>query len=346
MDDVFRFSDHVCYVAFVFGLCRDQGFGFMKIVVLDGHTLNPGDNSWDPIRQFGEVTIHERTAASESVERSRDADILLTNKVVLNESVISQLPNLKYIGVTATGYNVVDIDFARSRSIPVSNVPEYSTQAVAQFVFASLLSFIHRPADHHAAIQSGQWKSSNNFSFWLSPSQELLGKTFGIIGLGKIGRATAKLAAAFGMKVVAHSRRENDPLDTDGFQWLSVEDVFTQSDFVSLHCPQTKETTGFVNSGLIAKMKPSGILINTARGGLVNEQDLADALNAAKIAGALLDVVSAEPITDDNPLLTAKNCILTPHIAWTPIEARKRLMQTVANNIEAFLTASPANLVN
>ncbi|MFK7769222.1 MAG: D-2-hydroxyacid dehydrogenase [Mariniblastus sp.] len=317
----------------------------MKIVVLDGHTLNPGDNSWDPVRKHGEVTIHERTSKNETVARSQDADILLTNKVVLDESIISQLPNLKYIGVTATGFNVVDVEFARSRNIPVTNVPEYSTQAVAQFVFASLLSFIHRPAEHNAAIQDGQWQASNNFSFWLSPSQELLGKTFGIIGLGKIGRATAKLATAFGMKVIAHSRTETDPLDSEGFRWLSVENVFAQSDFISLHCPQTPETTGFVNADLISKMKPNGILINTARGGLVNEQDLAAALNQKTIAGALLDVASTEPIDDGNPLLSATNCILTPHIAWTPIEARKRLMETVAENIENFLAGSPSNLV-
>ena len=318
----------------------------MKIVVLDGYTVNPGDNSWDAIGQFGDVTIHDRTAADETLARSAGADILLTNKVMLDKAILSQLPNLKYIGVTATGYNVVDVEFARQGNIPVSNVPEYSTQAVSQFVFASLLSFIHKPAEHHAAIQAGQWQASNNFSFWLSPSQELLGKTFGIVGLGKIGRATAKIADAFGMKVVAHSRRQNDPLNYPGFQWLSVEEVFAQSDFISLHCPQTPETEGFVNSELIGRMKPTGVLINTARGGLVNEQDLADALNSEKISAALLDVVSAEPIVDDNPLLAARNCVLTPHLAWTPIEARKRLVQTVVDNIASFIAGAPSNVVN
>ena len=318
----------------------------MKIVVLDGYTLNPGDNPWDLVQIQGELAIYERTDPAQVVERSIDADILLTNKVVLDEAVISQLPKLKFIAVTATGYNVVDVVYAKQKGIPVSNVPVYGTDSVAQHVLASMLSFIHKPHEHHVAIQNGHWQKSNNFSFWLSPLSELAGKTMGIIGLGRIGRATAHLASAFGMKIVAHSRRQNDPLDTPGFQWLSIEETFATADFISLHCPHTPENTGFVNADLIAKMRPNAVLINTARGGLIDEQDLADALNAGRIAGALLDVVSAEPITDDNPLLNARNCILTPHLAWTAIEARKRLMQTNADNIAAFIVGEPINLVN
>jgi glycerate dehydrogenase len=318
----------------------------MKIVVLDGYTLNPGDNSWVQVEACGELTVYERTDASQNIARASDADIVVTNKVVLNQSVISRLPNLKFIAVTATGYNVVDVNFARQQGIPVSNVPIYGTDSVAQHVMASILSFIHRPAEHHAAIQNGQWVASNDFSFWLSPLTELSGKTIGIVGMGRIGRATAKLAAAFGMKVVAHSRRQVDPLDAPGFQWLSVDELFAQSDYISLHCPETPETTGFVDAELIAKMKPGAVLINTARGGLINEQDLANALNADQIGGALLDVVSAEPIVDSNPLLHAKNCVLTPHLAWSPIEARRRLMKTTAENISAFMAGQPIHVVN
>ena len=318
----------------------------MQMVVLDGQTLNPGDNPWSPVEELGSVTIHDRTSPEQTVERSFDSAIILTNKVVLGAEEIDQLPNLKFIAVMATGYNVVDVAYARAKGIPVSNVPVYSTDSVAQHVMASLLSFIHRPQAHHDAIMDGAWQRSNNFSFWLSPLSELKGKTFSVVGLGRIGRATAKLAAAFGMRVVAHSRTEKDPLTTDGFQWLSLDKLFETSDVISLHCPQTSENTGFVNSSLLSKMKSNAILINTARGGLINEANLAKALNDEIIGGALLDVVSAEPINDDNPLLKAKNCLLTPHIAWTTVEARMRLMQTTADNIAAFQKGAPINLVN
>jgi glycerate dehydrogenase len=318
----------------------------LKIIVLDGYTLNPGDNPWDPVQSLGDFTVFDRSDPRQAVQRAIDADIVLTNKIALDASVIEQLPNLQFVAVTATGYNVVDVEFAKQKGIPVSNVPVYGTDSVAQHVMASILSFIHKPAEHHAAIQAGQWKASKQFSFWLSPLTELSGKTMGIVGLGRIGRATANLAAAFGMRVVASGRTQRNPLQTPGFQWLSVEELFATSDFVSLHCPQTPATTGFVNSELISKMKPNAVLINTARGGLINEADLAAALNQDQIAGALLDVVSAEPIADDNPLLKAKNCVLTPHLAWTAIEARKRLMQTTADNIAAFIAGKPINLVN
>jgi len=318
----------------------------MKIVVLDGGTLNPGDIPWNAVHSFGETVIFDRTDAEQVIERGVDADILLTNKVVLDESVISQLPNLKFISVTATGVNVVDLEFARARNIPVSNVPVYGTDSVAQHVFACLLSFIHRPEQHHQAIQNGQWQKSNNFSFWLHSITELAGKTMGIVGLGRIGRATALLANAFGMRVVASNRRQNEPLDLPGFEWLSLEELFANSDVISLHCPQTEDNVGVVNAELISRMKPKAILINTARGGLIHEQDLADALNADRIGGALLDVVSVEPIADDNPLLGAKHCLLTPHNAWSTIEARRRLMQSTADNVAAFIAGNPINVVN
>lgn len=318
----------------------------MKIVVLDGNALNPGDISWDPVDALGELIVFERTDTDQVIERLQGADIVVTNKVVLDRAVIYHLPELKFITVTATGYNVVDVEFAREQGIPVSNVPVYGTDSVAQHVFASILSFIHKPAEHHAAIQAGNWQESENFSFWLSPLTELTGKTMGIVGWGRIGRATAKLAAAFGMTVVAHSRRQFEPLESPEFQWLSLEELFSRSDFISLHCPQTKETTELVDIDLISKMKPSAVLINTSRGGLVNEPDLAHALNTGIIAGALLDVVSVEPILESNPLLHARNCVLTPHLAWSPIESRRRLMQTTAKNIAAFIDGQPINLVN
>lgn len=318
----------------------------MNIVVLDGYTLNPGDNPWDPIEKLGELTVYDRTEPAEVIPRAIKADVILTNKVELSGEAIAELPNLKMIAVTATGYNVVDVEAARARAIPVANVPVYSTDAVAQHVFAALLSFIHKPSEHSQAIQNGDWQSQKNFSFWLSPLVELSGKTMGLVGLGKIGRATAKIANAFGLRVVACSRRNVDPLPYDGFEWLSIEELFSQSDYISLHCPQTPETTGFVDSNLIRKMKSDAVLINTARGALVNENDLADALNDERIGGALLDVVSKEPIGESNPLLHAKNCVLTPHIAWSPIEARRRLMETVATNIEAFVDGKPIHVVN
>jgi glycerate dehydrogenase len=318
----------------------------MKIVVLDGKTLNPGDNPWSPVATLGELVVFDRTEPGLTIDRALDADIVLTNKVVLDQNVISQLPNLKFISVLATGVNVVDLAFARQRNIPVSNVPVYSTVSVAQHVFACLLNFIHRPEQHHRAIEDGQWQASKDFSFWLNPITELAGKTMGIVGLGRIGRATARLANAFGMAVVASSRREREPLALPGFEWLNLEELFATSDVISLHCPQTAENVGFVNAELLSKMKPTAILINAARGGLVNEQDLADALNSDQIGGALLDVVSTEPIADDNPLLTARNCLLTPHIAWATIEARHRLMQTTADNVAAFMAGTPINQVN
>lgn len=317
-----------------------------KIVILDGKTLNPGDNPWTPLEALGEITVYDRTPDDQIVSRCHDASIVLTNKVPFSQETLAQLPNLKLIAVTATGYNVVDIAAANGQGVVVSNVPEYSTDSVAQHVFAMLLSFLHQPVEHNAAIANGRWQEIGDFSFTLSPIQELAGKTMGIVGLGRIGRATAKVANAFGMRVVASSRTEKNPLPFDGFEWLPMDQLFAESDVISLHLPQTDTNSQFVSAALLEQMKPNGILINAARGGLINESDLAQALNAGQIAGALLDVVSSEPIGLDNPLLKAKNCIITPHIAWATLAARKRLLDATAENVRAFLSGNPTNIVS
>ena len=317
----------------------------VKIVVLDGKTLNPGDNPWTPMEEIGELTIYDRTPTDQIVSRCKNASIVLTNKVPFSANTLARLPDLKFIAVTATGYNVVDVDAAKKHGIVVSNVPEYSTESVAQHVFAMLLSFLHRPVAHHEAVAAGRWQSIGDFSFTLQPIHELAGKTMGVVGLGRIGRATAKLANAFGMRVIASSRTEKNPLTYAGFKWMSVENLFKESDVISLHLPLTDTNSQFVNSDILDLMKPSGILVNTARGGLINETELASALNTGKIGGALLDVVSTEPITSNNPLLAAKNCIITPHVAWATLAARQRLLRIVAENTHAFLAGSPANVV-
>ena len=318
----------------------------MKLIVLDGKTLNPGDNPWTPLERLGSLQVYDRTADDQIVARCADATIVLTNKVPFTEATLDQLPNLKFIAVTATGFNIVDTVAAAQRGIVVSNVPEYSTQSVAQHVFAMLLSFLHRPAEHHQAIVDGQWQVVGDFSFTLLPIQELVGKTFGIVGTGRIGRATAAVATAFGMRVVASSRQHASPSPNDDFVRLPIEQLFSEADVVSLHCPQTDQNQQFVDAELLSRMKSTAILVNTARGGLVDEQALANALNADVIAGALLDVCSTEPIGVTNPLLKAKNCLITPHIAWATLAARQRLMQTTADNIAAFLQGQPQNVVS
>ncbi len=317
----------------------------MKIVVLDGHTLNPGDNPWSPVEAHGDVVTFDRTSAEEIVARCEAAPVVLTNKVPLDAGTMDQLPELKLIAVTATGYNVVDVAAAESRGITVCNVPVYSTQSVAQHVFAMLLSYLHRVEAHHDAILEGQWQKRNNFSFWLSPINELTGKTFGVIGFGRIGQATAKLAQAFGLKIMIHSRTQKEVPGFESARWGSIEEVVAESDYLSLHCPLTESNNQFVGAELIEQMKPTAILINTARGGLIHEQDLADALSKQQIGGACLDVLSSEPPEPSNPLLSAPNCLLTPHVAWTAIEARKRLMQITADNIAAFKAGQPINVV-
>lgn len=316
-----------------------------KIVVLDGITLNPGDTPWTPVQAHGSVTVYDSTSPDEVVDRCAAAEVVLTNKVPLDAATLKRLSELKLIAVTATGYNVVDVAAAEELGITVCNVPVYSTQAVAQHVLAMMLEFNHRVSQHHDAIADGQWQRRAQFSFWLSPITELSGKTMGVIGFGRIGQATAKLAQAFGMKIMIHSRTQKTVAGFESATWGSPEDVFAQSDFISLHCPLTETNEAFVNRSLIGLMKPHAIIVNTARGGLVHEQDLADALNDHRIGGACLDVLSTEPPATDNPLLSADRCLLTPHIAWTAIEARSRLMQITADNIGAFLSGDPTHVV-
>lgn len=320
----------------------------MRATVLDGFTVNPGDNPWTMVEHHCQLEVHDRTPVGRVVETSGDSDILLTNKTPITGDTIRALPNLKFISVLATGFNVVDIDAARERNIPVSNVPAYSTDSVAQHVMAMILSRTHRPAEHSASVYNGKWQASPDFCFWLTPISELAEKTMGIIGFGQIGRRVAELASAFGMNVLAFTPTIAGKvrLDSERFDFCSLQQVFRESDYVSLHCPLTDSNAGFVNAELLEKMKPGSVLINTARGGLVNEADLARHLATSRSGGALLDVVSQEPIRADNPLLQAKNCLITPHIAWATLEARKRLMNTTANNVEAFVGGRPINVVN
>jgi glycerate dehydrogenase len=320
----------------------------MKAIVLDGYTLNPGDNPWSPVEAHCELQVYDRTPEPLIPERAGDAEIALTNKTPLTRDTIARLPRLKFISVLATGYNVVDVDAARERGIPVSNVPAYGTDSVAQYVMAVILARIYQPLEHSRSVYEGKWQASPDFTYHLGPLTELTDKTFGVIGYGRIGRRVAELAAAFRMNVLAWNPTLAGKvrLDYDRFDWCTMKQVFRESDFVSLHCPLTPENAGFVNADLLGLMKPGAVLINTARGGLVNEADLARFLNEGKIAGACLDVVSAEPIREDNPLLGAKNCIITPHNAWATIEARRRLMQITADNVEAFISGSPIHVVN
>jgi glycerate dehydrogenase len=317
----------------------------MNIVVLDGYTLNPGDLAWDGLKQLGSCVIHERTPAPEIVDRARDAEIVLTNKTVLNRDTILALPKLKYIGVLATGYNVVDTVAAKERGIPVTNVPNYGTPSVAQHTFALLLEVTQHAGHHADTVRAGEWTRSPDFCYWDFPLIELHGLTFGIIGFGKIGRAVAKLADAFGMKVLVHNRSRPKDLPAN-FEFVSLDDLLTRSDVVSLHCPLTADNKQFINAERLARMKPTAFLLNTSRGPLLDEQAVADALNKERIAGAGLDVLSAEPPKADNPLLSAKNCIVTPHIAWATRAARARLMNVAVANIRDFQTGQPRNVVN
>lgn len=316
----------------------------MKIVVLDGYTLNPGDLSWEGIKNLGECTIYDRTPPEKTVERAGDAEAVFTNKVVFNHEVISQLPNLKFIGVLATGYNVVDLDAATKAGIVVTNIPAYSTASVAQMVFSHILHIVQNVSRHADSVKKGDWAKSIDFSYHLTPQTELAGKTIGIIGFGQIGQAVAKIALAFGMNVIFHNRskKETNP----DIRQVDLNMLLAESDFISINCPLTDENAGFINKVAIGKMKTSAILINTGRGPLINETDLAEALNKGRIAGAGLDVLSTEPPSPNNPLLTAKNCYITPHVAWATTEARERLMQIATENLKRFLDGTPQNKVN
>ena len=316
----------------------------MKIVILDGYTTNSGDLSWDSIKQLGDLTVYDRTSNDQIINRCQDAEAILTNKVILTAEIISALPKLKYIGVMATGYNVVDIDAARSRGIVVTNVPAYSTASVAQLVFAHLLNIASQVALHDSQVHEGKWVNSVDFCFYAAPLIELDGKQIGIVGLGQIGSAVARIAQAMGMKVAAYTSKSQEQLG-DGITKMSLEQLFATSDVVTLHCPLTPDTKYIVNAERLATMKANAIIINTGRGPLVNEQDLADALNNGTIAAAAVDVLSCEPPKADNPLLTAKNCHITPHIAWASQAARTRLIATLASNLQTFINGNPVNNV-
>jgi len=317
----------------------------MKIVVLDGFTLNPGDLSWDELQALGPCDIYDRTSPEEVLSRAAGAKIVLTNKTVLSRDHLQNLPLLQYIGVLATGVNVVDLAVARERKIPVTNVPAYATSSIAQLTFALLLELAWHTGAHSQGVRAGRWTRSQDFCYWEHPLIELAGCTMGIVGFGHTGRATAQLALAFGMRVLVHTRRAPQPPPPD-IEFADLRSLFTRSDVVSLHCPLTPETRHLINAERLAWMKPAAFLLNTGRGPLVDEQALADALNAGKIAGAGLDVLANEPPPASNPLLVARNCLITPHIAWATRSARIRLMQTAVANVRAFLDGTPQNVVN
>lgn len=320
----------------------------MKIVVLDGYTENPGDLSWDALRRFGELTVYDRTPLEDDAEilrRIGDAEILYTNKTPLREVVFRSCPQLKFVGVLATGYNVVDIKAAKAYGVTVCNIPTYGTAAVAQFAIAMLLEICHHVADHSKAVHDGRWASCPDFCFWDTPLIELAGKTMGIIGLGRIGQATARIAAALGMKVIAYDLVQSEA-GRKAAEYVDLERLFTDSDVIALHCPLFEETRGIINKENIAKMKDGVIILNNSRGPLIVEEDLAEALKSGKVYAAGLDVVSSEPIRDGNVLLSAPNCFITPHISWAPKESRQRLMDIAVNNLKSFLDGNPVNVVS
>ena len=320
----------------------------MKIVNLDSYALNPGDLDWSPLKELGDCTFYDRTPVNddnEILKRIGNAEIVLTNKTPLDEHVIFTAPNLKYIGVTATGYNVIDTEAATKANIPVTNIPTYGTDAVAQFTFALLLEITNHVGLHNQLVHDGRWSSNPDFTFWAKPLTELQGKTLGLIGFGSIAKKVAEIGHAFSMNIIFYNHRPKTDLPNYVKQ-VSMEELYQQSDIISLHVPQTPETTEMINQKAISQMKDGVILINTARGGLISEKDVADALNVGKIAAAGVDVVQKEPIPADSPLLSAKNCYITPHIAWAPRETRNRLLGIVVDNLQAFLNGEKLNVVN
>ncbi|RIV27662.1 D-2-hydroxyacid dehydrogenase [Fibrisoma montanum] len=317
----------------------------MTIVYPDAYTLNPGDLDWAPLQALGDVVFYNHTPADKLAERINEADAILVNKTRLDRSLLQQLPRLKYIGVTATGYDIIDVAAAREQGIVVTNVKGYSTDSVAQQTFALLLELTNHAGLHNESVHAGEWVKSPDFCYWRTPLVELSGKTLGLVGYGDIGRKVAEIGRAFGMNVLVN-RRHPTQASADGVRFVDIETVFSESDVVSLHCPATPETIGLVNYHLMAKMKPTAYLINTSRGSLFNEPEVADALNQGLIAGAGIDVLSVEPPKADNPLLTAKNCLITPHVSWATFEARQRLLARVVQNLQAFLDGSPINVVS
>jgi len=318
----------------------------MKIVVLDGYTLNPGDLSWDGLKKIGDVVIYDRTPSDKIVERAAGAEIVYTNKTPLNREVLNQLPALKFIGVLATGYNVVDTEAAKEQGIVVTNIPGYGTDSVAQLTFALLLELCHHVQLHSNSVMQGRWSQSVDFCYWDYPLVELTGKTMGIIGFGSIGRRVADIASSFGMNIIGNDKFQTDQSGRKNFKWAEVNQLLEESDVVSIHCPLFPETKGLINKDRIKLMKKSAFLLNTSRGPVVVDEDLAEALNNGTIAGAGIDVLSVEPPSHDNPLFKAKNCLITPHIAWATKEARTRLMDIAVNNLLAFINGKPVNIVN
>lgn len=317
-----------------------------KIVVLDGHTLNPGDLSWEPLRALGDVAVYDRTPTELVFERMKDCDYVFTNKTGIDKSLIDRCPKLSFIGVLATGYNVVDIEAARDKGIPVCNVPTYGTDAVAQFTFALILALCHRVEAHSKSVFEGQWQSSPDFCYWSHPLIELAGKTIGLVGLGRIGSRTAEIAKAFGMNVIAYARSKNPGEEAGGVKFVTLDDLYGQADIISLHVPLSEETKAMIGTEAIRKMKDGVMIVNTSRGPLIDELALHDALVSGKIKSAALDVVSKEPIEADNILLNAPNLILTPHIAWAPLEARQRLLDIAVENLRHAMAGTPINVVN
>jgi glycerate dehydrogenase len=317
-----------------------------RIVILDGATLNPGDNPWKAIEQLGDVTLHAASKPAEIVARLTDADVAITNKARLTAEILGQLPNLKFIAVSATGRDCVDSAAAAKQGIPVANVPTYGTPSVAQFTFALLLELCHRVALHDEAVHEGEWQRCGSFSFWKTPQIELQGLTLGVIGFGQIGQQVARIGSAFGMQILAASRHRQNAPDDIPFAWATPDEIAARADVVTLHCSLNENSTGMINREFLSRMKPSAFILNTSRGPLVDEAALAEALNTDQLAGAAVDVASVEPITDDNPLLTARNCLITPHMAWSSLAARRRMMQVTADNIRNFLAGTPSNIVN
>ena len=317
----------------------------MKIVILDGYTENPGDLSWEELGKLGELTVYDRTPAEEIVNRIGDAEIVITNKTPISRETMDACPGIRYIAVLATGYNVVDVNAAKEKGIPVSNVPTYGTAAVGQFAIAMLLEICHHVAHHSDTVFAGKWNQCADWCYWDYPLIELDGKTMGIIGFGRIGQTTGKIAKAMGMNILAYDSFQSESGKAIG-EYVDLDTLLAKSDVISLHCPLFPETEGIINKDTIAKMKDGVILLNNSRGPLIVEQDVADALNSGKIYAAGLDVVSTEPIRNDNPLLKAKNCIITPHISWAPKESRQRIMDCTVSNVAAFQAGNPVNVVN
>lgn len=318
----------------------------MKIVILDGYTENPGDLSWGGIEALGDLTVYDRTPSDQIVERIGDAKAVYVNKVPITKETIQACPNMKFIGVLATGYNVVDTEAAKEAGIVVTNIPTYGTDAVAQYTMALLLELCHHVGEHSDAVKKGDWTNNKDWTFWNYPLIELAGKTLGIIGFGRIGQRTAEIAQAFKMNILAYDEYPNKDLESDNCKYVSLDELLADSDVISLHCPLFPSTEGIINKDTISKMKDKVLIINTSRGPLIVEEDLKNALNSGKVAGAAVDVVSTEPIQMDNPLLEAKNMIITPHIAWAPKESRQRLMDVAVDNLKAFIDGTPQNVVN